>query len=145
MLKRISLSKFALMFALTIVAAFLFACVLGAEQSPPSGQAPEQKAPPPEAAQKANPVKPTAESIAKGKKLYNIDCAMCHGEAGDGKNDMDMKNVPNLTTAEQQSASDGQWFYSIKNGKGDMPPEGARAKDDDVWNVVNYLRTLAKK
>jgi len=43
---------------------------------------------PPEAAAKANPVKPGPESLAKGKKLYGFDCAMCHGESGDGKGDM---------------------------------------------------------
>ena len=119
---------------------------LGAQQTPPSDKAPESKVPP-EEAQKPNPVKPTADSIAKGKKVYAIDCALCHGENGDGKNDMDMKNVPDLTNADvQKNSTDGEWFYTIRKGKGDMPAEDAgRAKDDDVWSIVNYLRTLGKK
>jgi len=36
-------------------------------------------------------------------------------------------------------------FYIIKNGKGDMPPEGERAKPDDIWNLVNYIRSFSKK
>ena len=113
---------------------FVFACVLGS-QFPASAQG------------KANPVKPSPESLAKGKKMYGIDCAMCHNENGDGKNDMDMKNVPDLTNPDVQSkATDGQWFEIIQKGKGDMPPEGPRAKsDDDLWNLVNYCRTLVKK
>ncbi len=80
------------------------------------------------AQEKPNPVKPSAESIAKGKKLYTIDCAMCHDENGDGKNDMDMKNVTDLTSPDVQKATDEQWFQIIRNGKGDMPPEGIRAR-----------------
>jgi mono/diheme cytochrome c family protein len=116
-----------------ILATLVVVCLLAA-QFPASAQ------------EKTNPVKPSSESLAKGKKLYNIDCAMCHNENGDGKNDMDMKNVPDITTAEAQKATDGQWFQDIKDGKGDMPPEAARVKsDDEIWNLVNYCRTLAKK
>ncbi|HVM94321.1 MAG TPA: c-type cytochrome [Terriglobales bacterium] len=127
---------------LALIAVFVLVGVLGAQQAPPP---PESKVPP-EEAQKANPVKPTAESLNKGKKLYAIDCAMCHGDNGDGKNDMDMKNATDFTNPDvQKKATDGEWFYIIRKGKGDMPPEGPRAKDDDVWNLVNYLRSFGKK
>ena len=40
-----------------------------------------------------------------------------------------------------KNRTDGELFYIIRNGKGeDMPPEGDRAKDDDIWNMVNYIR-----
>jgi hypothetical protein len=39
----------------------------------------------------------------------------------------------------------GALFYIIKNGKGEMTPEGDRAKPDDIWNLVNFIRSLAKK
>jgi mono/diheme cytochrome c family protein len=104
---------------------------------------------PPEAAAKANPVKATAESLAKGKKMYGIDCAMCHGNNGDGKGDMggDFKNIPDFTKPDTlKNRTDGELFYITRNGKGaDMPPEDTRAKDDDVWNMVNYVRAFAKK
>ena len=134
-LKNISLMFFGLIF-------FVFA--LWAQTKAP---APEYKVPP-EAAAKANPVKPTSESLAKGKKLYGYDCAMCHGEKGDGKGDMasDMKNVTDFTNPDAlKNRTDGELFYVIRTGKGEMPPEGDRAKDDDIWNMVNYIRSLAKK
>ncbi len=134
-LKNISLMFFGLIF-------FVFA--LWAQTKAP---APEYKVPP-EAAAKANPVKPTSESLAKGKKLYGYDCAMCHGEKGDGKGDMasDMKNVTDFTNPDAlKDRTDGELFYVIRNGKGEMPPEGDRAKNDDIWNMVNYIRSLAKK
>ena len=137
---------------LIVPALLIFAYVVGAQQSqppqtPPPAKAPEEKAPP-ETAQKQNPVKPTPESLAKGKKMYVIDCAMCHGEKGDGKGDMasDMKNVTDFTNPDIQKAhTDGEWFTVIRKGKGEMPPEGDRAKDEEVWNIVNYVRSFAKK
>ncbi len=130
---------------LVIVGVVLFAFALWAQKAKDASA--EYKIPP-EAAAKANPVKPSEESLAKGKKLYGLDCAMCHGANGDGKGDMasDIKNVTDFTNPESlKNRKDGELFYVIRNGKGDMPPEGDRAKDDDIWNMVNYVRSLAKK
>jgi mono/diheme cytochrome c family protein len=118
------------------------------DQPPAKTPTPESKIPPEDAA-KVNPVKPTAESLAKGKKMYGYDCAMCHGKGGDGKGDMasDYKNVTDFTNPEAlKNRTDGELFYITRNGKGEnMPPEGDRAKNDDIWNMVNYIRSFAKK
>jgi mono/diheme cytochrome c family protein len=125
-----------------------FALWAQTDQSPAKPAAPEYKIPPADAA-KANPVKPGAESLAKGKKLYGYDCAMCHGKNGDGKGDMasDIKNVTDFTNPDAlKNRTDGELFYITKNGKGDnMPPEGDRVKDEEIWNMVNYIRSFAKK
>jgi mono/diheme cytochrome c family protein len=125
----------------------VFALWAQKDQPPAKAPAPESKTPP-EAAAKVNPVKPTPESLAKGKKLYGYDCAMCHGKDGDGKGDMasDMKNVTDFTNpGALKNRTDGELFYVIRNGRGEMPLEGDRAKDGDLWNMVNYIRSLAKK
>jgi mono/diheme cytochrome c family protein len=122
------------------------------QATPPAGQ---PTTPPPadipmpaNAAQMVNPVKATPESQAKAKKIYGYDCAMCHGANGDGKGDIadGLKTKPgdltNPTTL--QDKKDGELFYMIKNGKGEMPAEGDRIKSDDVWNLVIYVRTLSK-
>ncbi len=133
---------------LVIVSLFLtFAPGAQSQKDQPPAKAADFKIPP-EAAAKANPVKPTAESLAKGKRMYGIDCAMCHGKDGDGKGDMggDFKNIPDFTNPEAlKNRTDGELFYVTRNGKGDMPPEDNRAKDDDIWNMVNYTRAFAKK
>jgi len=104
---------------------------------------------PPEIAKQANPVKATPESIALGKKKYGVDCAMCHGKTGDGKGDlatdMNLKILDYHDPAALKDKTDGELFYIIQKGKGDMPAEGDRAKKDDIWNLVNYIRSLAKK
>lgn len=101
---------------------------------------------PPEAANRSNPVKPSPESLARGKKIYSYDCAVCHGKNGDGKGDMtDMKGIPDFTDpAVQKAHTDGEWFYMIQKGQGEMPPEGDRANTQDTWNLVNYVRSFAK-
>jgi mono/diheme cytochrome c family protein len=99
------------------------------------------------AAREPNPVKATPESIAEGKKIYGYDCAQCHGAIGDGKTDVakDLK-VPDLTDpAALKDRTDGALFYILKNGHGDMPREGDRVKPEQLWNLVNYIRSLAKK
>jgi mono/diheme cytochrome c family protein len=134
--------------ALIVFALLFLACVLGAQQSPPPAKPPAEYKVSAEDAQKENPVKPTPESLAKGKKTYAIDCAMCHGDNGDGKGDLaaDMKNVTDFTAPDaMKNRTDGELFYIMRKGKGDMPPEGDRAKNDDIWNLVNYIRSLKKK
>jgi cytochrome c553 len=63
------------------------------DQAPAKPESPATESIPVDATRKTNPVKPTAESIARGKKLYGYDCAMCHGKDGYGKGDVaeDMK------------------------------------------------------
>jgi mono/diheme cytochrome c family protein len=105
---------------------------------------------PADAASLVNPVTPTAESQAHVKTIYGYDCAMCHGAAGNGNGDLvgDLKltEMKDFTDpAALKGMSDGELFYIIKNGKGKMPPEGDRAKADDIWNLVILVRSFAKK
>jgi mono/diheme cytochrome c family protein len=103
---------------------------------------------PPEAAKQVNPKKPTSESIAQGKKTYGYDCAMCHGEDGSGKGDLAAGMNLNLADYRDpetlKGRTDGELFYIIQNGKDKMPSEGDRAKPDQIWNLVNYIRAFAK-
>ncbi|HUJ96061.1 MAG TPA: cytochrome c [Terriglobales bacterium] len=134
----------------------LIMLLLGLSALAQESQAPSKSTPPPsatsipvEATRQANPVKPTPESLAVGKKWYNLDCAMCHGTTGDGKgemaSDMKQKLVDFTDPAALKDVTDGEMFYVIKNGKGQMPAEGDRVKAEQAWDLVNYVRSLAKK
>lgn len=94
--------------------------------------------------------KMSADMTAKAKRVYNLDCALCHGAAGDGKTDLakDMQlTMDDWTDPKTLSGqSDQQLFDTIRKGKGKMPPEDAgRAKDDEIRDVVKYIRTFAKE
>jgi mono/diheme cytochrome c family protein len=107
--------------------------------------APQQGAP----AVSKNPVKATADSQSKAKKLYAMDCALCHGDNGDGKTDLakDMQ-ITMLDWTDSKSLSDRldqELFNIIRHGKGKMPAEEpGRAKDDEVWNLIIYIRGMGK-
>ena len=96
-----------------------------------------------------NPVKPTAASQDKAKKLYEQDCALCHNSNGNGKTDLakDMQlTLDDWSDPKTLAAKpDSVLFDIIRNGKDKMPsePEG-RAKSDEVWNLIIYIRGLYK-
>lgn len=97
-----------------------------------------------------NPVAATPDSLSEGKRLYQRHCASCHGSNAEGGAGNDLiPAAPDLTgKAWKHGSSDGEIFSSIKNG---VPPElnmipfGDQLKDTDIWNVVNYLRSIEKK
>jgi mono/diheme cytochrome c family protein len=114
--------------------------------SPAPALAPVQTAAPAPVPTGKNPVKPTAESQARAKTLYVRDCALCHGETGNGKNDMDLTMEDWTNPSALANKLDSELFSTIRNGKGDhMPPEEVgRANDTEVWNLVIYIRALPK-
>jgi len=99
-------------------------------------------------AKMANPVKADKESLTAGKSLWSLHCASCHGKTGlgDGSKAAQLKTQPqDLTKADAQAQSDGSLFYKISEGREDMPSFKKKIPDpEDIWNVVNYMRTLKK-
>jgi mono/diheme cytochrome c family protein len=93
-----------------------------------------------------NPVKPSAESLAQGKKYYGYDCAMCHGANGNGKGEVDTgEKLADFTNPDSlKDKTDGQIFCALKIGKGHMPLEPERNSPNNLWNLVNYVRSLSK-
>jgi mono/diheme cytochrome c family protein len=103
--------------------------------------------PVPDAAKsKANPVKSDAASIAEGKALYNQHCKSCHGTKGKGDGpkaaQLDTESG-DFSLAAFQAQTDGALFYKTSEGRKDMPSYKKKIPEaNDIWAVVNYLRTL---
>ncbi|HEY5470757.1 MAG TPA: cytochrome c [Bacteroidales bacterium] len=94
-----------------------------------------------------NPVATSDASVKAGQALFAKTCAACHGKTGlgDGPKSKSLKTSPtNFTKAESQNQTDGEHFYKTKTGRGDMPKYEGKLSDDDIWNIVNYVRTLKK-
>jgi len=127
---------------LAIVFGFLFSAAVLLAQTASSDACSN----PDEAKKMVNPVKPSAESLAQGKKYYGYDCAMCHGKTGDGKGEVDNGDkMPDFTNAaSMKDKTDGEMFCSLKTGKGHMPLEHVRVTPNELWNLINYVRSLGK-
>ena len=125
----------------TIIAALALAC-LGRIAIAAQGN--------PEAAKVKNPVASTPESIAAGQTIFAKSCAPCHGKTAEGGAGNDLiPAAPNLVDDTwDHGSTDGEIFDNIKNGVApdfNMVPWKDQLKDPDIWNVVNYLKSIAKK
>lgn len=139
------------MFKPFLIVPVLFLLTTGFLQQNPPASTPGQTEPstsPDYAAyaNKMNPVAPTPASQARAKQIYGWDCAPCHGDNGDGKGSVAAEQK--LTIADFRDPNslkqlkDGEIFYIIRYGKGQMPAEDGRAKTDEAWNLVIYLREM---
>ncbi len=103
---------------------------------------------PEDAAKVTNPVKVSAGSVAEGKRLFATQCALCHGKGGDGKGDlvepMKLQVKDYRDPAALKELTDGALFHVLKKGCGQMPGEEGRLKDRQMWDLVNFIRSLAK-
>lgn len=94
-----------------------------------------------------NPVKADAESLEIGKMLYNKNCASCHGKTGLGdgpKARMLDTHSGDFCGKFYQDQTDGEHFYKTKMGRDEMPAYDKKIADEDIWHMVNYMRTFKK-
>jgi mono/diheme cytochrome c family protein len=132
------------------IAAFL-AVLLGSALVTFSGEQPGSKekwTAPAAEARKKNPVAVSESSLAAGQKIYVKRCVACHGKAGngDGPDAADLGIHPaKLSDPLIREETDGELFYKITVGKKPMPNYGSRLSLTDRWNVINYLRSLARR
>jgi mono/diheme cytochrome c family protein len=120
-------------------------------RTPPAGQS-VAAAP---AAAATNPVARTPASIAAGKRVYDANCAACHGNQAQGAvragitisiiEEQRGRQPPDLTDDQwDHGSSDGDIFRVIERGVPTtmMPGFDGRLPDPEIWSIVNYLRSL---
>lgn len=95
----------------------------------------------------ANPVAKDDASVKAGQVSYMKNCASCHGKTGlgDGPKGRMSKTFPgDFSGAAFQGYTDGEMFYQTKFGRGEMPAYDKKIPDNEMWSIVNYMRTLKK-
>ncbi|HEY1912399.1 MAG TPA: c-type cytochrome [Vicinamibacterales bacterium] len=118
------------------LALLIAAAVVAAELAPPAQahvQAPDR-----------NPVMYAPASVARGKSLYLQNCQSCHDEDGRARSAA-VAIAADLTDPSRWKfgTSDAQLFKTIKNGAAEaMPPFGVDLKDEQIWDVVNFIRSI---
>ena len=99
----------------------------------------------------ANPVAATTENIRAGQQNFTAYCMVCHGL--DGQNtgvpfaDKMAPPVPPLNSAPVQAYTDGQLHSIIRDGifPSGMPASKDLFNDDEIWQMVLYIRHLPPK
>lgn len=128
------------------IGAGLGAAVLGGLSQPGKGKDAEPWIAPARAAKKQNPIAADAKSLDLGKKLFERDCASCHGAKGlgDGPKAGELEKRPaSFADPSIWDQSDGAFFWKITEGKAPMPSEKTLMTEDERWHVINYMHTLA--
>jgi mono/diheme cytochrome c family protein len=101
-----------------------------------------------QAAAIGNPV-PRAPGLERGRQVFAVNCAACHGKDGHGQSVVAEHFrargfVPpvDFSSARAQNRTDGELYWIIVNGLGNMPPFGDLLQDDDIWSAVYAIREV---
>ena len=102
-----------------------------------------------------NPFPITDAGLTKGKELFNIACAICHGVKADGLGYLvDDETNPlakypaqpaNFLSDRFMEATNGQFYYTIMYGKGMMGSFKDKLSYEERWQVIHYIRSLQAK
>jgi mono/diheme cytochrome c family protein len=83
---------------------------------------------------------------ADGESIYKAKCAVCHGADGSGNTGMGKAmKLRDLRSDDVQKQTDAQLTDVTANGKGKMPAYKGKLTDDEIKQVVGFIRDLAKK
>lgn len=108
----------------------------------------EEATPTPSDGAPLNPEPGDLSSATRGGVLFAQNCARCHGSTGkgDGPEGVNLPSRPrDLTAARMQSLSDGEIFVTISQGRGYMPSWQSRLSELQIWDLINYVRTLSRE
>jgi mono/diheme cytochrome c family protein len=129
-----------ILFATVLLVTSLSSLMMADDSSSPPWVAPAR------ASRKKNPIARDNNSIAAGKTVYIAQCLKCHGDTGkgDGPSAKDLNPRPkDLSDPNVAGQTDGALYWKITTGRKPMPTFENLTSEEDRWNVVNYLRTLA--
>jgi mono/diheme cytochrome c family protein len=102
---------------------------------------------PKEANQITNPLLGNNDAIKAGKKLFNQQCAVCHGDSGkgDGVAGLALNPKPASFVSEKvQNETDGAIFWKLTNGRPPMAAYKDLLTEEQRWQLVNYIRSFSK-
>ena len=74
--------------------------------------------------------------------LYKSKCQVCHGAAGKGSPEGQKLGVKDFHSPEVAKESDAELFKITKEGKGKMPSYDKKLSDDQIKELIKYIRSL---
>jgi mono/diheme cytochrome c family protein len=92
-----------------------------------------------------NPYNLEPLTLPQAQEVYNLKCIRCHGGQGQGYPlEHTDQEVPNFKQEWFKSQSDGAIYWKIGEGRGLMPSYKSRLSDEQLWQLVEYVRDLSK-
>jgi mono/diheme cytochrome c family protein len=92
----------------------------------------------------SNPMQPTTANVQRATQLARVNCAACHGSDGRGNGPVAHYFSPvqpvDFSAQRVRNRTDGQLFWIIANGLGNMPAFRALLSESDLWSVVLFVR-----
>ena len=89
---------------------------------------------------------PLRAEDSPGATVFRSNCAICHAGDASGNTALGKKyKLRDLKSPEVQKATDAEWFDLISKGKKPMPAFAGRLKDDQIRQIISYLRECGKK
>ncbi len=100
---------------------------------------------PAEAARRGNPIPANSASRERGRKLFEANCVSCHGPTGRGNGPIAarLETLPADLAAMAGQHPDGDFAWKIAEGRGAMPAWKGILKENQIWDLVNYLQSLS--
>lgn len=93
-----------------------------------------------------NPLRRSKETLARGQKMFNTYCIVCHGAggAGDGTIVPKFPRPPSLTSEKVVGWPDGRLFHVMTAGQNLMPSYASQVDEEDRWAIAHYVRVLQR-
>jgi len=95
-----------------------------------------------------NPLLATDSNLNAARQIYAEQCAQCHGERGQGDGPDARTHYPlpaDLTDGKRMATvKDGEIFYQISEGRRPMPSFKRRLTQDQLWQLVLYVRSFSQ-
>lgn len=96
-----------------------------------------------------NPLSPTPENLAEGKRLYELYCIHCHGEKGDGQGTIVQAGKfpppPSYYSPQLKDLPEGKMFHALTYGKNLMGSHASQLEPEERWKVILYVQELRAK
>ncbi len=94
-------------------------------------------------AELTNPLPTTEANLEKGKELYGIYCASCHGTKGDGNGVLSQRDKFNgIPSYADRELTPGNIYHVIMYGKNLMGSHASQLRYNERWQVVQYVEKL---
>lgn len=103
-----------------------------------------------EASSLTNPLPNTTVTMQEARRVYRVNCEVCHGAGGRGDGPMTPyfqqagPSVPvDFASSRVRGRKDGELYWIVTNGLGLMPRFGPLLTAEERWAVIHYVRSVS--